>query len=145
MFHLLKITGGANAFTILYYTYYYPKLSYQWSRLSFNFWAITNPDFDFSADVFWIHFCYAIHGRSALSCCLWSWIDIFHLVKKPLVLVNNDPKRLYGWENLPFSSIFSPFWDLFNASGIHIGFKIGSYVAKWSLERGNQLTWSSIW
>ena len=26
-------------------------------------------------------------------------------VKKPLVLVNNDPKRLYDWEKLAFSSI----------------------------------------
>ena len=35
---------------------------------------------------------------------------IFNLVKKPKRLVRNNPKRLYGWENLPFSSIFWPFW-----------------------------------
>ena len=55
---------------------------------------------------------------------------MFHLVKKPLVLVKNDPNRLYGLENLPFSSIFRPFWGLFNASGTQIGFKIGSHIAK---------------
>ena len=39
---------------------------------------------------------------------------IFPLFKKPLVLVKYNPNRLYGWANLPFSSIFRPFWGLFN-------------------------------
>ena len=33
--------------------------------------------------------------------------------QKPLLLVKNYPNRLYAWENLPFSSIFRPFWGLF--------------------------------
>ena len=37
------------------------------------------------------------------------------------------------------------FWGLFDASGTKIGFKIGSNIAKWSLEHGDQLTLSSIW
>ena len=57
---------------------------------------------------------------------------IFHLVKKPLVLVKNDPNRQYGLETIPFSSIFRHFWGLFNASGTQIGFKIGSHLAKWT-------------
>ena len=36
-------------------------------------------------------------GQLTLS-SIWS--------KKTLVLVKNDPNRLYGWENLPFISIF---------------------------------------
>ena len=59
-----------------------------------------------------------------------STLVIFHLVKKPLVVVKNDPNRLYGLENLPFSSIFRPFWGLFNAPGTQIGFKIGFLVSK---------------
>ena len=59
-------------------------------------------------------------------------------------MVKNDPVRVYGLENLPFSSIFRPFWSLFNALGTQIGFKIGYYIAKWSLERGDQLMLSSI-
>ena len=69
---------------------------------------------------------------------------IFDLVKKPSVLVKNDPNKLNGLENLPFSSIFSPFWGIFNASGTQIGFKIGSHRAKWPLECGDQLTLSLI-
>ena len=53
----------------------------------------------------------------------WSTHVILHLVKKPLVLPRNNPKRLYGLENLPFSTLFGPFWGLFNASVTHIGFK----------------------
>ena len=48
---------------------------------------------------------------------------IFNLVKKLLVLVKNEPKRLYGWEKLLMSIIFSPFWGLFIVSGTNIGFK----------------------
>ena len=33
---------------------------------------------------------------------------IFHLVKKPLGLVKNNPERLYAWENIPFSMIYRP-------------------------------------
>ena len=36
---------------------------------------------------------------------------IFNLVKKPLVLVKNNPKRLYDWNNLP-----APYLGPFNAS-----------------------------
>ena len=54
-------------------------------------------------------------------------------------------QTIYGWENLQFSSIFSPFWGLFNASGTQIGLKICSHIGKWSLEPGIQLTLSSIW
>ena len=75
----------------------------------------------------------------------WSTHVIYHLVKKPLYLVKNYPNRLYGWENLPLSSIFRPFWGLFNASEIQIGFKIGSQIVKWLFECGDQLTLSSIW
>ena len=39
--------------------------------------------------------------------------------KKTSVLVKNDPKRLHGWENLPFSTIFGPFCGLCNASVTH--------------------------
>jgi len=70
---------------------------------------------------------------------------IFHLVTKTLFLLKNDPNRLYGGEKLPFISIFRPFWGLFHAPGTQIGFKIGSHISKWSLERGDQLTLYSIW
>ena len=35
---------------------------------------------------------------------------VFHLVKKPLVLVFKNLKRLCGWEKLNFSTICGPFW-----------------------------------
>ena len=38
------------------------------------------------------------------------------------------PERLYEWENLPFSTIFGPFWGLFNASLTHIVFKRCSQI-----------------
>ena len=47
-------------------------------------------------------------------------------IQKKLVLVKNNPERLYGWDNLPFNTILGPFWGLFNASVIHIGFKMCS-------------------
>ena len=53
-------------------------------------------------------------------------------------MVKKKPKRLYGWENLPVSLRFRPFWGLFNFSRTHIGFKRGSHIAKWSLEHGEQ-------
>ena len=60
-------------------------------------------------------------------------------------MVKNDPKRLYGLENLPFSTIFGPFWGLFFASVTHIGLKKCSHIPKWSLECSGQLTLTSIW
>ena len=41
---------------------------------------------------------------------------ISNLVNKLLVLGQNNPKRLYGWDNLPLSIIFGSFWGLFSAS-----------------------------
>ena len=55
---------------------------------------------------------------------------IFHLVMKPLVLVKNNPKRLYGWDKLPFSDIFGPVWGLFNASVTHIVLKRCFHIPK---------------
>ena len=53
----------------------------------------------------------------------WSTYVILHLVKKSLVLVINQSETLYGWGNLQFSTIFRPFWGLFNAWVTHIGIK----------------------
>ena len=69
---------------------------------------------------------------------------IFSLVKKPFVLVKHDPERLYSWGNLPLSTIFGPFWSMFNASVTHIGFKRCFHISKWSLERVDQLMLSLI-
>ena len=48
--------------------------------------------------------------------------NFFHLIKKPLVLAINEPKRLYSGENLRFIMLFRPVWGLLNASVTHIGF-----------------------
>ena len=57
--------------------------------------------------------------------CL-SYIDIF--------IITRDSRRLSQDTNYmvekPYSTIFECFWGLFNASGTHIGFKIGSHIAK---------------
>ena len=56
----------------------------------------------------------------------------FHLVKKPLILVKNDLKRLYGWYLGPFVAYFMP------QGPLSIGFTRGSHIAKWSLKHGEQ-------
>ena len=60
---------------------------------------------------------YGSNGVSIYQNDRWNMVVniIFFLVQKPLVLVKNNPKRLHGWENLPFSTIFRPFWGQFNA------------------------------
>ena len=63
----------------------------------------------------------------------WSNLIILHLVK-------NHLERLYGWENLPFSTIFRFFWGLFAASVTQLGLKRGSLIPNWSLKRGGELT-----
>ena len=43
---------------------------------------------------------------------------------------HNSNLDLYGCENLSSSTIFRPFWVLFNASGTHIGFERCSHLPK---------------
>ena len=67
-----------------------------------------------------------VHYPHSTKVIVGTWCSthvICNLVKNPLVLFINDAKRLYDWENLPFSAIFGPFWGLFNASVTQIGFK----------------------
>ena len=45
---------------------------------------------------------------------------IFHLFKKPVVLVNKKTKRLYGSEDLRFGTIVGPFEGIFYAPVTHI-------------------------
>ena len=48
-------------------------------------------------------------------------------------------------KKLPFSTIFEPFWGLFNTSVTHLGFRRCSHKLNWSLEHGVQLLLSLIW
>ena len=99
---------------------------------------------------------YMAEINSPIVCCFWGlfnasvshkWLKGVYLYKNycwnvavnshylpssqmPLVLVKNDPNRLYGLEDIQFSLIFRPFWGLIYASGTQIGIKIGSLLAK---------------
>ena len=98
---------------------------YGWDNLSQNtvfgrIWGLSDP-----------YMVQKVFSYTKMIVVTWrSAYVIFYLVKKPLVLVKNHPKRLYHWENFPFRTIFRPSWGVFNASVTHIGFKRGSQIHK---------------
>ena len=53
-------------------------------------------------------------------------------------------QTLYEWANLPFNTIFRPFWGLFNASVTHIAYIPKNKIKKRSFERSGQLTISFV-
>ena len=44
-----------------------------------------------------------------------TWLSTHIIFTKKIISVKNSPKSFYGWENLPFITIFGHFWGQFNA------------------------------